>query len=278
MRDEFDQPTKDMLARRVGHRCSNPNCRQLTSGPQSDPEKALNIGVAAHICAAAPGGKRYKASMSAEERKSIENGIWCCQNCGKLVDNDEIRYTENLLLDWKRLSEQAALLEIENPRNLNAAKTLEDLDLLRFYSQCFDRPAFQDEFRQEGSTEAFDRAIEDTIIAINTGTLRSRDGMILSQSKGKSFLVNSDWREQMDVIVDLLRSIRSRYALGVRLGQIYLGTPSLEHQIYCINDHEIVDFFDTNRSEIMRLFSALCKDAGIPELHFPRSKHRNRTY
>lgn len=267
-----------MLARRVGHRCSNPNCRQLTSGPQTDPEKAINIGVASHICAAAPGGKRYKESMSTDERKSIENGIWCCQNCGKLVDNDEIRYTEDLLLDWKRLSEQAALLEIENPRNLNATKTLGDSDLLRFYSQCFDRPAFQDEFRQEGSTEAFDRAIEDTIIAINTGTLRSRDGMILSQSKGKSFLVNSDWREQMDVIVDLLRSIRSRYALGVRLGQIYLRTPSLDHQIYCINDHEIVDFFDATRSEIMRLFSALCKDSGIPELQFPRSWRRNRTY
>ncbi len=33
--------------------------------------------------------------------------------------------------------------------------------------------------------EAFDKAIEDTITAINTGCLRSRDGTILAQAKGK---------------------------------------------------------------------------------------------
>jgi tetratricopeptide (TPR) repeat protein len=104
-----------MLARRVGYRCSNPGCRKLTSGPQVDPTKALNIGVAAHIAAASPGGKRYDSTMSPKERKSINNGIWLCQNCAKLVDNDEQRYPTSLLLGWKSSAEQAALQEIENP-------------------------------------------------------------------------------------------------------------------------------------------------------------------
>jgi hypothetical protein len=103
-----------MLARRVGYRCSNPGCRKLTSGPQVDPTKALNIGVAAHIAAASPGGKRYDSTMSPKDRKSINNGIWLCQNCAKLVDNDEQRYPTSQLLGWKSSAEQAALQEIEN--------------------------------------------------------------------------------------------------------------------------------------------------------------------
>jgi hypothetical protein len=114
VRDDFDDKTKEMLARRVGYRCSNPNCRKLTSGPQTDPAKAVNIGVAAHITAASPGGPRYASKLSPGERKSIDNGIWLCQNCAKLVDNDEQRYSVDLLIDWKRLSEQAALLEVEH--------------------------------------------------------------------------------------------------------------------------------------------------------------------
>jgi len=37
VRDDFDLKTKEILAKRVGYRCSNPGCRKLTSGPRSDP-------------------------------------------------------------------------------------------------------------------------------------------------------------------------------------------------------------------------------------------------
>jgi len=99
-----------------------------------------------------------------------------------------------------------------------------DEDLLRFYAQCSDRPAFQDLFHQEGSMEAFDRAIEDTITALNTGCLRARDGAVLQQSKGKAYLSNSVWREKLDAVVDLLRAIRSRYDLARNDGMSALMT------------------------------------------------------
>jgi hypothetical protein len=35
MRDDFTQSTKELLARRVNLRCSNPGCRKPTSGPWS---------------------------------------------------------------------------------------------------------------------------------------------------------------------------------------------------------------------------------------------------
>jgi hypothetical protein len=102
MRDDFSDNTKKVLAHRVGYVCSNPHCKKPTSGPQKDREKSVNIGVAAHITAASPGGKRYNEHLSTEERKSIENGIWLCQNCAKLIDNDEERYPVDLLEQWKK--------------------------------------------------------------------------------------------------------------------------------------------------------------------------------
>jgi hypothetical protein len=50
--------------------------------------KPLILGVAAHITAASPDGPRYDQNLSSEQRKSPDNGIWLCQNCAKLVDND----------------------------------------------------------------------------------------------------------------------------------------------------------------------------------------------
>ncbi len=113
MRDDFSPAVIETLAKRVGHRCSNPDCNQLTSGPQIDPMKAVNVGVASHITAASPNGPRYDAALTPEQRKSIDNGIWLCQKCGKLIDNDEARYTVAQLRDWKRLAEERAIKEVE---------------------------------------------------------------------------------------------------------------------------------------------------------------------
>jgi hypothetical protein len=62
-RDDFALSVKKVLAQRVGARCSNPNCRQQTSGPQFDPAKALNVGVAAHITAAATGVAAHRKAQ-----------------------------------------------------------------------------------------------------------------------------------------------------------------------------------------------------------------------
>lgn len=117
MRDDFTIATKDILAKRVGYRCSNPGCRKSTSGPQEEPSGTINLGVAAHITAASKGGPRFDPNISEEERKSVSNGIWLCQSCAKLVDNDPKRYTVELLQSWKISSEDLALQNLENPSN-----------------------------------------------------------------------------------------------------------------------------------------------------------------
>ena len=110
MADKFNLPVKDLLAKRVGMACSNPDCRRPTTGPSLD-GGITNIGIAAHIHAAAEGGARFKKEQTKAERSSVENGIWLCQPCAKIIDDDENKYSENLLRQWKDISEKIASLE-----------------------------------------------------------------------------------------------------------------------------------------------------------------------
>lgn len=113
MRDEFSEKTKLLLAKRVGFRCSNPKCQKMTSGPSQVPTEAINIGVAAHITAASPNGPRYDSSLTQEERESHENGIWLCQNCAKIIDDDPT-FTKEILHGWKSQAESTAQESIQS--------------------------------------------------------------------------------------------------------------------------------------------------------------------
>ena len=79
--------------------------------------KVVNIGVAAHITAASADGPRFDPSLTPDERRSVENGIWLCQSCAKLVDNDPIRYGADVLRQWKVLAEKSAARELEYRRS-----------------------------------------------------------------------------------------------------------------------------------------------------------------
>lgn len=85
----------------MGGKCSNPNCRRETKGPHSNPQKRVSIGEAAHITAAAEGGPRYNPDLTPEERSSIENGIWLCKSCARMIDSDEISIRQNCYIHGK---------------------------------------------------------------------------------------------------------------------------------------------------------------------------------
>lgn len=270
-RDDFSSSTKDILAKRVGFRCSNPNCRKLTCGANTAPEKATNIGVAAHITAAAKGGPRYDERMTSDERKSISNGIWLCQSCSKLIDTDETRYTIDILNRWKSIAEELAILELETSSPVEYMS--HDKDLIKFYVQCFDRPAFQDDIREEGRMEDFEQAIEDTIIALNTGILRTRDGAIIKQAEGKSAIQNSDWREKLDNISEMLVSIRRRLRIA-KEAHAYTAHGVDGDVFYCFYDRELEEWFNLTRREILKVLSSICREIGMQELHFSCRRYK----
>lgn len=119
MRDDFGPKTKRLLAERVGYKCSNPFCRITTIGPQEGDNGTVNVGEASHIYAAAPGGKRYNADMTSEQRTSYENGIWLCRTHAAHIDRDEKYFTVEMLSKWKEDAERMAANEIlQNNENL----------------------------------------------------------------------------------------------------------------------------------------------------------------
>ncbi|WP_445673346.1 hypothetical protein ACUDA6_22890 [Pseudomonas ceruminis] len=71
-----------------------------------------NVGKAAHICAASPGGARFDAGMTSNERKAFSNGIWLCANHADEIDRDFNTYTVELLKAWKKQAEATAKAEL----------------------------------------------------------------------------------------------------------------------------------------------------------------------
>jgi hypothetical protein len=105
-RDDFKPATKRKIERQALSDCSNPSCRRVTHGASSDRHSELRIGIAAHICAAAPGGPRYDAKMNSEERASADNGIWLCDVHARAIDAKDSKFTVELLHEWKRLTDE----------------------------------------------------------------------------------------------------------------------------------------------------------------------------
>jgi hypothetical protein len=109
-RDDFSRPVIERLSKRAGMKCSNPECRRPTAGPDAQ-GGVTNLGVAAHITAASAGGPRYDDTLTSDARSAIANGIWLCQDHAKLVDDDELRFPASLLREWKETAEHMAALE-----------------------------------------------------------------------------------------------------------------------------------------------------------------------
>ena len=123
-RDNFTKATRDQIGKQAGWHCSRPGCRRLTVGSNSAGDGEINIGVAAHICAAARGGPRYDPDMSSEERKSVSNGIWLCETHARLVDSNDPMFTVELLHEWKEAAKKWSWLHVDLPDFANAGIAL----------------------------------------------------------------------------------------------------------------------------------------------------------
>jgi len=110
-RNDFSAKTRTALGLRSGFACAI--CKCGTVGPsQKSPYAVTNVGVAAHISAARPGGARYNPKLSTAARSGIENGIWLCQTHAKMIDDDAVTWTMERLLEVKQAREEVAYREI----------------------------------------------------------------------------------------------------------------------------------------------------------------------
>jgi len=107
-RDDFSPKTRLQIAKRAGWLCSDPSCRRLTVGSNSEGDDEIMLGIAAHICAAAPGGPRYNSNQTPEQRSAPDNGIWMCRIHAAAIDAKDSKYTETLLYEWKAKAQEYA--------------------------------------------------------------------------------------------------------------------------------------------------------------------------
>jgi hypothetical protein len=129
MRAEFSNDIKRKLASRVAYRCSFSGCKRITIGPANDGDESTTLlGEAAHIYSASPNGPRSNPNMTDEERKAITNGIWMCKSHARQIDADEINFSAETLLLWKRQAEQDTyneLTSLDHPQNASVTTLIE---------------------------------------------------------------------------------------------------------------------------------------------------------
>lgn len=124
MRDNFSAKTKKALAEKAGHVCSYPQCRIKTHASNSNTKSSsYDVGQAAHITAAAPGGPRYDATLTSKERSDESNGIWLCYTHAKLIDSVAHDFSKETLRTWKKQHEKDV-----NEGRFNAANTKSSRD------------------------------------------------------------------------------------------------------------------------------------------------------
>jgi hypothetical protein len=123
------------------------------------------------------------------------------------------------------------------------------------------------------SMSAFDQAIRDTVIALSTGTLRDREGEVLSRTIGRSALENRSWREKIGSVIDLLNTIVRRFEIAVSSGAIEIHGRGRELETYCINDHDLGHWMDATRFEALKLFSEVLAEAGIDPPPYGSFRH-----
>lgn len=104
----------------------------------------MNLGVASHIAAASPGGPRYDAAMSPADRKAAGNGIWLCQNCGKLIDSDVKGHPIELLREWKKAATQRALAALAGGQAPPLSATVPEDEADLQFTRALSLPAADD--------------------------------------------------------------------------------------------------------------------------------------
>lgn len=97
---------KKLFARSL-NRCAFPEC----STPIVENNGTVT-GIICHIRARSPGGPRYSARQTEEERHASENLILMCSRHSKVIDSEPRRYTVKMLEGFKTAREQPSENEL----------------------------------------------------------------------------------------------------------------------------------------------------------------------
>lgn len=217
----------------------------------------------------------------------IENAIPLCPNCHDEVHKghapgrvSRIYTASELRMHRARTIELAHKAEVYRR---DGDSWREDADLILFFAQALDRPAFRTRFHEELNFTDFDKAMEDTLLALNTGYWRMRDGTVIGRSRGRVHLVNPSWRTKLDTIVSCIEQVRLRFRkeLGLetmlfRLGDLHEERQAMHREIFHTgfrgmsqaadsrfrSDKQLGSFMDHERQKAVDLMNEMLREIG----------------
>ena len=207
---------------------------------------------------------------------TYENAIPLCPNC-----HDEVHagyapgrvsrlFTPDELL--QHLERTKVLANTQAHLRPGSEAWLADTERLRFFSKCLDRPAFRHHFHQELSFSDFDQAMEDTLLAINTGYWRTRDGEVIERAEGKAHLVNPEWRTLLDRVAQLVGTVRIELRQALSLDRMLFehgrGSGSrVDDSDYVFSwDSPLTIRIDDLRNEALEALNVALGEAGLARL------------
>lgn len=94
--------THKMLWGRSGNRCAFPECRKILVEDETETDNESIIGDEAHIVAKEENGPRGKSTLTQEQRDKFDNLILLCKNHHKVVDDQPVKYSVEMLTQMKR--------------------------------------------------------------------------------------------------------------------------------------------------------------------------------
>lgn len=100
-------------------------------------------------------------------------------------------------------------------RIMTAPSDLDDTTALRIAYLFFDRPGFRLAFENEASIPDFDKAMKDTLLALNTGVLKTRDGVVIARGKPRSEFREPIIRNALDSAVRSIERITIALARAI---------------------------------------------------------------
>jgi hypothetical protein len=144
-----------------------------------------------------------------------------------------------------------------------------DIEVLRKLAQFLDRPAVVRPFDLEGNMGDFLIAMQDIIRALNTGSLRTREGDEFGRTKSIRAFANPQWQEKLLLVRDQLDMTRARVEAAIRGSELIVR----DDGFYAFRNRELPNEIDGMRRTAVSILNGVLDEAGIPPIRPP---HRER--
>jgi hypothetical protein len=158
----------------------------------------------------------------------------------------------------------------------NLTLSPEDKERAIAFYDCFDRPAFRQNFEGHTDLEGLIEAIDDTIAAINTGVKKRRDGITFGiPVTGRAYFQDDYLRDAFGKIVELLIHVRDTYRQAKDSGYFFdlssIGRSGLAfHQSHKEEAINVAVVIDDLRNKALQIANKVYSHFGLQA--FPHIK------